>query len=78
MGSQEHERRDTRIKVQSQSDGGSGNDGFIYSADDIPHDEGNDDEGEVDGLADQMDRFLGMVDWGNVQKPAGWDDEVKK
>jgi hypothetical protein len=22
-----------------------------------------------------MDRFLGLVDWGNVRKPEGWDGE---
>ena len=30
-------------------------------------------EGE-DGEVDQMERFLGLVDWGNVPKPAEWAD----
>lgn len=28
------------------------------------------DEGEVD----QMERFLNMVEWGNVPKPTGWEE----
>jgi hypothetical protein len=32
---------------------------------------GADGEGEV---VDQMERFLNLVDWGNVVKPKGWDD----
>ena len=28
-------------------------------------------DGEV---VDQMERFLNLVDWGNVVKPKGWDD----
>lgn len=32
-------------------------------------------EGEGKGKVDQIERFLGLVDWGNVPKPAGWVDE---
>ncbi|WVQ97359.1 hypothetical protein IAU59_004471 [Kwoniella sp. CBS 9459] len=81
----EQGRRNTRIKIAGQSQ--SHGDGFIYSAADIPpeddHDHDHDgnhdsrgaagDEG-VDGVADQIDRFLSIVDWGKVQKPAGWDE----
>lgn len=30
---------------------------------------------ELEAGQDQVDRFLGLVDWGHVQKPHGWDDE---
>jgi hypothetical protein len=31
-------------------------------------------EGEGGEEVDQMERFLGLVDWGNVPKPAEWVD----
>jgi hypothetical protein len=31
-------------------------------------------EGE-EGEVDQVERFLGMVNWGNVPKPSEWDGE---
>ncbi|WWC58584.1 uncharacterized protein I303_101127 [Kwoniella dejecticola CBS 10117] len=34
----------------------------------------NEGEGEVTQVVDQMQRFLNLVDWGDVPKPAGWDD----
>ncbi|OCF55495.1 chloride channel, nucleotide-sensitive, 1A [Kwoniella mangroviensis CBS 10435] len=30
---------------------------------------------EVGQVVDQMERFLNLVDWGNVEKPKGWDDD---
>ena len=30
---------------------------------------------EDDGVEDPVDRFLNMIDWGNVQKPQGWDEQ---
>lgn len=32
---------------------------------------GKDEGGEE---VDQMERFLGLVDWGNVPKPPGWEE----
>jgi hypothetical protein len=37
-------------------------------------------KGEADGegeVVDQMERFLNLVDWGNVVKPKGWDDGME-
>lgn len=32
-------------------------------------------KGVEDGAeVDQMERFLGLVDWGNVPKPPGWEE----
>ena len=31
-------------------------------------------DGDVEGEVDQMERFLNMVDWGNVPKPTGWEE----
>jgi hypothetical protein len=33
--------------------------------------QGNDKDG---GEVDQMERFLNMVEWGNVPKPTGWEE----
>jgi hypothetical protein len=29
----------------------------------------------VEGDVDQVERFLNLVDWGNVPKPSGWEEE---
>ncbi|TYJ54961.1 hypothetical protein B9479_004373 [Cryptococcus floricola] len=43
----------------------------IATAEKVEDKKAGDEEGEV---VDQMERFLNMVDWGNVEKPKGWDE----